>query len=84
MEIGLVCISVVPLVVEGGYFSIWLMSTAEEKNEQFANHTAAFVGEALSGAQTIAALTREKTILDEFSLGPRACNRSVVFRRYQP
>ncbi|GAB0134920.1 hypothetical protein EsDP_00003272 [Epichloe bromicola] len=65
-KLALVCFSAVPFVVGGGYFSICLVGAWEEKNEKLANNAAEFAGEALSGIQTIVALTREKTALDEF------------------
>ncbi|KAL7940157.1 multidrug resistance protein [Trichoderma barbatum] len=65
-KLALVCLSVIPLMIGGGYFGIWLVGDFEQKNELFANKTAEFAGETLHGIQTIAALTREQTALDEF------------------
>lgn len=65
-KLALVCFSAVPFVVGGGYFSICLVGAWEEKNEKLANNAAEFAGEALSGIQTIVALTREETALNEF------------------
>ncbi|KAL7952825.1 multidrug resistance protein [Trichoderma compactum] len=65
-KLALVCLSVIPLMMGGGYFGVWLVGDFEKKNELFANRTAEFAGETLHGIQTIAALTREQTALDEF------------------
>ncbi|PHH68591.1 hypothetical protein CDD82_421 [Ophiocordyceps australis] len=65
-KLALVCLSVIPLMIGGGYFGVWLVGDFEKKNEHFANEAAGFAGETLNGIQTIAALTKEQRSLDEF------------------
>ncbi|KAL5351398.1 hypothetical protein ACLOAV_003257 [Pseudogymnoascus australis] len=65
-KLALVCLSVVPLMIGGGYYGVLLVGEFAEKNEIFANEAAEFAGETLHGIQTIAALTREQTALSQF------------------
>lgn len=65
-KLALVCFSVIPLMIGGGYFGVSIVGDFEKKNEVFANNVAEFAGETLNGIQTIAALTREETALHEF------------------
>ena len=65
-KLALVCFAIIPLMIGGGYFGVWLMGDFEKKNEIFANNAAEYAGETLAGIQTIAALTREQIALNEF------------------
>jgi ATP-binding cassette subfamily B (MDR/TAP) protein 1 len=65
-KLALVCFSIIPLMIGGGYFGVFLVSDFERKNEMFSNNAAEYAGETLAGIQTIAALTREKIALNEF------------------
>ncbi|PHH65676.1 hypothetical protein CDD81_1762 [Ophiocordyceps australis] len=65
-KLALVCFSVIPLMIGGGYYGVWLVGNFEEKNEEYANEAAGFAGETLNGIQTVAALTKEQKSLDDF------------------
>lgn len=65
-KLALVCFSVIPLMIAGGYFGVSIVGDFERKNEVVANKAAEFAGETLNGIQTIAALTREHNALREF------------------
>lgn len=65
-KLALVCLSIVPLMIGGGYYGVLLVGQFAQKNEAFANEAAEFAGETLNGIQTIAALTREETAVEQF------------------
>lgn len=82
-KLALMCLSMIPFMIGGGYFGVRLVGDFEEKNERFANNAAEFAGETLGGIQTIAALTREQTALDEFEDLLRGSKKDALLANLQ-
>jgi ATP-binding cassette, subfamily B (MDR/TAP), member 1 len=82
-KLSLVCFSIIPLMIGGGYFGVLLVEDFQKKNEIFANDAAEFAGETLNGIQTIAALTREQTTLHEYHGIIHASNREALLVNLQ-
>ncbi|OKL64606.1 hypothetical protein UA08_00562 [Talaromyces atroroseus] len=48
-KLALVCFAVIPLMIGGGYFGVYLVAEFQKKNEIFAKDVAEFAGETLNG-----------------------------------
>jgi ATP-binding cassette subfamily B (MDR/TAP) protein 1 len=65
-KLGLVCSSVIPVLIGCGFLAVWSVGEFEKQNERFTRASAAYAGEAISAIQTIAALTREFEVVQYY------------------
>lgn len=65
-RLGLVCASTVPVLLGCGYLRFHMLSQFEAKAQEAYERSASYACEATSAIRTVASLTREKTILEEY------------------
>ncbi|MCJ1310477.1 GTPase-activating protein [Agyrium rufum] len=65
-KLGLVCSALIPVLFGCGYLSVHFSSHAEQQIVELNSASASYASEAVSAIQTVAALTREKDVLQEF------------------
>ncbi|KAJ6780300.1 hypothetical protein PWT90_11007 [Aphanocladium album] len=65
-KLALVCSSVIPVLIGSGFVGVWASSRFEKLNEVHTRASAAYAGEAISAIQTLASLTMESRVLDEY------------------
>ncbi|OBT71595.1 hypothetical protein VF21_09533 [Pseudogymnoascus sp. 05NY08] len=65
-KLGLVCSSLIPVLVACGFLCIKLAGRFEQQTEEFNNASANYASEAVSAIHTVAALAREQEVLEYF------------------
>ncbi|OAQ99485.1 hypothetical protein LLEC1_02331 [Akanthomyces lecanii] len=65
-KLALVCSSVIPILIGSGFIGVWASSRFEKLNEEHTRASAAYAGEAISAIQTVASLTMEPRILQDY------------------
>ncbi|KAF2157400.1 multidrug/pheromone exporter, ABC superfamily [Myriangium duriaei CBS 260.36] len=66
-KLSLVCISTIPVLLGCGYLRFWLMHRFESMAKESYERSAAFACEASSAIRTVASLTREKDVCDQYA-----------------
>ncbi|KAH8736104.1 multidrug resistance protein [Ilyonectria robusta] len=65
-KLALVCTSTVPVLLACGYFRFWMLSHYERRSKDSYVGSASYASEAVSSIRTIASLTREADILQQY------------------
>ncbi|OAA56796.1 multidrug resistance protein 2 [Cordyceps fumosorosea ARSEF 2679] len=65
-KLALVCSAVIPILIGSGFIGVWASSRFEKLNEEHTRASAAYAGEAISAIQTVASLTMETRILQDY------------------
>lgn len=66
-KLGLVCASIIPVLIASGFIGVWATGEFEKRNEQHTRASAACAGEAIAAIQTVASLTMETNILASYN-----------------
>lgn len=77
-KLGLVCSSLIPILVACGFLCITLAGRFEQQTEEFNNASASYASEAVSAIQTVAALTREVDVHEQFKQSLDAVSRLAL------
>lgn len=65
-KFGLVCSSVIPVLVACGFFGVWITGKFERLTDRYNSESASSASEAISAIHTVAFLTREADVLQTF------------------
>lgn len=77
-KLGLVCSSLIPVLVGCGFFCITLAGRFEQQIEEFNNASASYASEAVSAIHTVAALTRETQVHEHFERSLDAVSQQAL------
>ncbi|TDZ35383.1 Multidrug resistance protein sirA [Colletotrichum trifolii] len=65
-KLALVCWSITPVLIGSGFAGVWAVGEFERRNEVHTRASAAYAGEMIGAIQTVASLTMEAKVLDEY------------------
>ena len=65
-KLSLVCISTMPILLGCGFFRFWLLAHFQRRSKQAYASSATFASEAISAIRTVASLTREADVLQQY------------------
>ncbi|KAK1992218.1 multidrug resistance protein 2 [Colletotrichum falcatum] len=65
-KLALVCWSITPVLIGSGFAGVWAVGEFERRNEMHTRASAAYAGEMIGAIQTVASLTMEAEVLDEY------------------
>ncbi|KAH7170464.1 P-loop containing nucleoside triphosphate hydrolase protein [Dactylonectria macrodidyma] len=65
-KLSLVCISTIPVLLGTGFFRFWMLAHFQRRSKAAYDSSATFASEAISAIRTVASLTREHDILDQY------------------
>ena len=74
-KLALVCISVVPVVLASGFLRFWLLQRMEQQSKKAYEASASYACEATSAIRTVASLTREQDVWNNYHEQLNAQNR---------
>ncbi|KAL3471497.1 ABC multidrug transporter Mdr1 [Aspergillus californicus] len=66
-KLGLVCVAMIPILLACGFLRFYLLSRYESKSKALYEKSAGYACEAVTDVRTVAALTRENEICNEYS-----------------
>ncbi|VUC30128.1 unnamed protein product [Clonostachys rosea] len=67
-KLALVCFSILPVVLACGFFRIWLLMRFQARAAKVYASSAGFAAESIAAMKTVAALTKEKQVIEKYSL----------------
>ncbi|KAM0274005.1 hypothetical protein ACHAPA_000953 [Fusarium lateritium] len=65
-KLSLVCISCVPILLGCGFFRFWMLAHFQRRSKAAYDSSASYASEAISAIRTVAALTREEDVLNQY------------------
>lgn len=65
-KMALVCITTVPVLLGCGFFRVWLLGRFQQHHHNAAQLSAAYASEATNAIQTVASLTRERDVSNNY------------------
>lgn len=65
-KLAAVCISTVPILLGCGFFRFWLLQRFSARAQKAYQHSASYACENISAIRTVASLTREQDVWDEY------------------
>lgn len=65
-KLALVCIATIPILLGCGFFRFWMLAHFQRRSKAAYAASASFASEAISSIRTVAALTREKDVLQQY------------------
>jgi ATP-binding cassette subfamily B (MDR/TAP) protein 1 len=65
-KLSLVCISTIPVLLGCGFFRFWMLAHFQRRSKAAYDSSASFASEAISAIRTVAALTREEDVLNQY------------------
>ena len=65
-KLALVCISTIPIVLGCGFFRFWILARFEARSKKAYEGSASFACEATSAIRTVASLTREDDVWEDY------------------
>jgi ATP-binding cassette, subfamily B (MDR/TAP), member 1 len=65
-KLALVCISTIPVLLACGFFRFWMLAHFQRRSKKAYEKSASFASEAISAIRTVAALTREADVLQQY------------------
>ncbi|KAF5657891.1 ATP-binding protein subfamily B (MDR TAP) member 1 [Fusarium heterosporum] len=65
-KLSLVCISTIPVLLGCGFFRFWMLAHFQRRSKAAYDSSASFASEAISAIRTVAALTREDDVLNQY------------------
>ncbi|KAL7931853.1 P-loop containing nucleoside triphosphate hydrolase protein [Trichoderma chlorosporum] len=78
-KLSLVCLSAMPALLVCGFYRFWVLAHFQQRSKDAYTSSASFASEAVSSIRTVAALTREVGVVDEYREALRAQQkRSLV------
>ncbi|KAK3692897.1 P-loop containing nucleoside triphosphate hydrolase protein [Podospora appendiculata] len=65
-KLALVCIATMPIVIGCGFFRFWMLAHYQRRGKRAYASSASFASEAITGIRTVASLTREQDVLQQY------------------
>ncbi|KAK3375110.1 P-loop containing nucleoside triphosphate hydrolase protein [Podospora didyma] len=65
-KLALVCISTMPVVIGCGFFRFWMLAHYQRRSKRAYSGSASYASEAITGIRTVASLTREVDVLQQY------------------
>jgi ATP-binding cassette subfamily B (MDR/TAP) protein 1 len=65
-KLSLVCIATMPILLGCGFFRFWMLAHFQRRSKAAYASSATFASEAISAIRTVAALTREQDVLNQY------------------
>ncbi|KAF2756024.1 ATP-binding cassette transporter ABC4 [Pseudovirgaria hyperparasitica] len=65
-KLAIVCIATVPVLLACGFFRFWLLARFEHRSKKVYEKSASFACEATAAIRTVASLTREQDVWDQY------------------
>ncbi|KAM0338466.1 hypothetical protein ACHAPU_011319 [Fusarium lateritium] len=65
-KLSLVCISTIPVLLGCGFFRFWMLAHFQRRSKAAYDSSASFASEAISAIRTVASLTREEDVLNQY------------------
>ncbi|KZF22582.1 P-loop containing nucleoside triphosphate hydrolase protein [Xylona heveae TC161] len=65
-KLALVCTATVPILLACGFFRFWMLAHFQERAKKAYEHSASYACEATSAIRTVASLTREHDVWDQY------------------
>ena len=65
-KLSLVCIATMPVLLGCGFFRFWLLAHFQQRSKAAYASSATFASEAISAIRTVASLTREQDVLQQY------------------
>lgn len=67
-KLALVCISTIPVLLACGFFRFWMLAHFQRRSKAAYEQSASYASEAISAIRTVASLTREGDVLNQYKL----------------
>ncbi|KAF4452522.1 ATP-binding cassette, subfamily B (MDR/TAP), member 1 [Fusarium austroafricanum] len=65
-KLSLVCMATIPVLLACGFFRFWMLAHFQRRSKAAYDTSASFASEAISAIRTVAALTREEDVLNQY------------------
>ncbi|KAI0603161.1 multidrug resistance protein [Biscogniauxia sp. FL1348] len=65
-KLALVCIATIPILLGCGFFRFYMLAHFQRRSKKAYEHSASYASEAISAIRTVASLTRESDVLDQY------------------
>ncbi|KAI1641043.1 multidrug resistance protein [Biscogniauxia mediterranea] len=65
-KLALVCIATIPILLGCGFFRFYMLAHFQRRSKKAYEHSASFASEAISAIRTVASLTRESDVLQQY------------------
>lgn len=65
-KLSLVCISTIPILLSSGFLQFWMLARFKQRSRVAYTESTSFASEAISAIRTVASLTREAEILEQY------------------
>jgi ATP-binding cassette subfamily B (MDR/TAP) protein 1 len=77
-KLALVCISTIPILVGCGFFRFWMLAHYQRRAKKAYSGSASFASEAITAIRTVASLTREDDVLNNYRASLAAQGRASL------
>ncbi|KAK7429987.1 hypothetical protein QQZ08_003376 [Neonectria magnoliae] len=77
-KLSLVCISTIPVLLGCGFFRFYMLAHFQRRSKAAYDSSATYASEAISAIRTVAALTREHDVLDQYKSSLAAQQRASL------
>ncbi|KAI1107215.1 P-loop containing nucleoside triphosphate hydrolase protein [Jackrogersella minutella] len=67
-KLALVCISTIPVLLACGFFRFWMLAHFQRRSKKAYEQSASYASEAISAIRTVASLTREGDVLNQYKV----------------
>lgn len=65
-KLALVCVSTVPILLACGFLRVWMLAQFQRRSKAAYEKSASFASEAVTAIRTVASLTREEDVLQQY------------------
>jgi ATP-binding cassette, subfamily B (MDR/TAP), member 1 len=77
-KLALVCIATIPIVLACGYLRFWMLAYFQRRSRRAYEKSASYASEAISSIRTVASLTREADVLNQYKASLATQRRSSL------
>jgi ATP-binding cassette subfamily B (MDR/TAP) protein 1 len=77
-KLALVCIATMPIVIGCGFFRFWMLAHYQRRAKRAYAGSASYASEAITAIRTVAALTREEDVLNQYKASLAVQQRSSL------
>ncbi|EAQ91288.1 hypothetical protein CHGG_03223 [Chaetomium globosum CBS 148.51] len=77
-KLALVCIATMPIVIGCGFFRFWMLAHYQRRAKRAYSGSASYASEAITAMRTVAALTREDDVLNQYKASLAVQQRSSL------
>lgn len=65
-KLALVCTATIPILIGCGFFRFWMLAHFQRRSKTAYSNSASYASEAISAIRTVASLTREKDVIQQY------------------